>query len=104
MNQPAGSGADGAPGGEMHPNGKHPRPQQGQVRDLRSYARQTNFRLVVGAALLLFIVGDGLIYVIYGPQAAMLGLLCLAGALLPIGAIALVLGWMEWVVKRANRE
>ena len=31
-------------------------------RDLRYYARQTNIRIAIGAVLVLFIVGDGLIY------------------------------------------
>lgn len=72
--------------------------------DLRDYARQTSVRLGIGAVLLFFIVGDGLIYIIYGPGAAAMGLLCLAGALLPVGLIFLVLWLMDWVVQRANRE
>ena len=58
-------------------------------RDIRRYANQTQVRLVVGALLLLFIVGDGLIYVIYGQGAALMGLLCLGAGLLPVIAI----GW-----------
>ena len=73
-------------------------------RDLRNYARQTNVRIVAGALLVLFLVGDGLIYVIYGQGAALMGLLCLAGGLLPVIAIILVLWILDWVVKRANRE
>lgn len=73
-------------------------------RDLRSYARQTNVQLVVGAVLLLLVVGLGLIYGIYGPAAAVTGLLCLGGALVPIVSIALILWIMDLVVKRANRE
>jgi len=73
-------------------------------RDLREYARQTGVRLVIGALILLFIVGDGLIYIIYGPGAALMGLLCLAGALVPVVLIGLILLAMEWIVKRANRE
>ncbi len=42
------------------------------ARDLRKYASQTNFRLVVGGLLLLFIIGDGLIYYFYGKGAAVL--------------------------------
>lgn len=73
-------------------------------RDLRNYARQTNVRLVVGALALLLIVGDGLIYVIYGQGAALTGLLCIAAGLVPILLILLFFTVMEWVVKRANRE
>ena len=75
-----------------------------KIRDLRKYAQQTNYRLMAGALLLLFIVGDGLIYFIYGQGAAVTGLLCLAGSLLPILLIGIALWFMDWIVKRANRE
>jgi len=74
------------------------------VRDLRRYARQTQFRLIAGALLILFLVGDGLIYLIYGQGAAVFGLLCLLAGLAPIAIIVLALGIFEWVVNRANRE
>jgi hypothetical protein len=73
-------------------------------RDLRKYAQQTNVRLGVGAFLVLFIIGDGLIYLIYGPGAAITGLLCLTGGIVPILLIIAALWFMEWIVKRANRE
>lgn len=69
-------------------------------RDLRRYARQTSVRLVVGALLLVFIVGLGLIYWRYGAGAAGLGLLCLLGALIPIGLVWLSMLLLEWIVKR----
>ncbi len=71
-------------------------------RDLRQYARQTNVRLAVGAFFLLFVFGLGLIYWIYGPGAAGMGLLCLLAALVPIGLILLALYGMDWIVKRAR--
>lgn len=73
-------------------------------RDLRKYASQTNVRLIIGGILLLFIVGDGLIFLIYGAGAAMTGLLCLGAGLFPVILIFLALELMDWVVKRANRE
>jgi len=74
------------------------------TRDLRKFARQTNVRLGVGAALLLLIVGTGLIYYLYGPGAAVGGLLCLLAALMPIGLIMLSLAALDWIQKRANRD
>ena len=74
------------------------------TRDLRKYMRDTNVRLVAGALLLLFIVGDGLIWIIYGFGAAMMGLLCILAALVPIGLILLLLALSDWIVKRANRD
>ncbi len=75
-----------------------------KARDLREYARQTNARLIIGAVLALFLVGDGLIYLIYGPGAALIGLLCLAAGLFPAVLILALFWGMDWVVKRANRE
>jgi TM2 domain-containing membrane protein YozV len=72
--------------------------------DLRKYARQTNIRLIVGGLLVLFIVGDGLIYLFQGAGPALTGLLCLTVGLLPIALIMVFLWILEWVVKRANRE
>jgi uncharacterized SAM-binding protein YcdF (DUF218 family) len=74
------------------------------TRDLRKYARQTNVRLGIGALLFLLIVGTGLIYSIYGPGAAVGGLLCLIAVLLPIGLIFLALGILDWIQKRADRS
>ena len=73
-------------------------------RDLRSYMKDTNVRLILGALALLFIVGDGLIWIIYGFGAAVMGLLCMLGALVPIGLIFLLLNLSDWIVKRANRD
>jgi hypothetical protein len=73
-------------------------------RDLRKYARDTNVRLLVGFILALFIIGGGLIYMIYGPQGALFGFICLLAGLAPLVLIALILYLMEWIVKRANEE
>lgn len=72
------------------------------MRDLRRYARQTTTRLIFGALLLLFVVGDGLIYLIYGPAAALTGLLCILGGLLPVGLVILALALLDWIVRRAD--
>jgi len=71
--------------------------------DLRSYARQTNFRLVLGFLLLLFILGDGLIYIFYGRNAAAMGLICLGMGLAPALLIWLVLMILGWMVSKVNR-
>ena len=71
-------------------------------RDLREYAKQTNIQLAVGAFVLLFVVGLGLIYFIYGPGAAGLGLLCLLGGMVPIALILFFLFGIDWIVKRAR--
>ena len=74
------------------------------TRDLRKYTSQTNVRLVAGALFLLFIVGDGLIYFIYGSYAALMGLLCLLAGMVPVGLTVLVLLLLDWIRKRADRD
>jgi hypothetical protein len=71
-------------------------------RDLRKYQRQTTIRLVVAAFLLLFIVGGGLLYLIYGQSTALTALLCMGALMLPVGLVFLFFKGMEWIVKRSK--
>jgi predicted PurR-regulated permease PerM len=80
------------------------KPGEPMKRDLRRYASQTTFRLVAGSILLLFSIGLGAIWLIYGPYAALMGFLCLLGAFVPIGLIALAIYGLDWVVKRGNQD
>jgi hypothetical protein len=73
-------------------------------RDLRKYIRSTNIQLAIGAILLLFILGIGLIYLIFGPGAAMMGIICLLAGLSPVILIMLILFLLDWIVKRARSE
>jgi magnesium-transporting ATPase (P-type) len=73
-------------------------------RDLRKYSSQTSVQLIAGALVLLFVVGLGLIAWIYGPSAALMGFLCLLGALVPVGLIALSLFGLDALVKRINKD
>jgi hypothetical protein len=74
------------------------------TRDLRKYGRQTHVRLAIGGLVLLFVVGEGLIYLIYGAGAALIGLLCLLGGLFPVILIVLVMIVLDWIAKRANSD
>jgi hypothetical protein len=73
-------------------------------RDLRRYAKQTNFQIAFGAVLLLLLVGLGLVWYLYGSAAAGLGLLCVIAGLSPVLLILLVLLVFDWIVKNAGRE
>ncbi len=73
-------------------------------RDLRKYRRQTIIRLIVGGILLLFLLGTGLIYLIYGQTAAMSGFLCLAVGMIPLVAILLFFWVIDWILKRSRDE
>jgi hypothetical protein len=72
-------------------------------RDLRRYAKQTNTRLLVGFIILLFVIGDGLIYFFYGSGAAVSGLICILAGLSPLVLIWLVLLIIDWIAKRADK-
>jgi hypothetical protein len=71
-------------------------------RDLREFAKQTNIQLAIGAFVLLFGLGIALIWFIYGPGAAVVGLLCLLGSMVPIALILFSLYGIDWIVKRAR--
>ena len=73
-------------------------------RDLRKYSSQTMLRLIVGALILLFLVGHGLIAWLYGSRPALMGLLCMLIALVPIGLIMLILKVFERIVKQRDKE
>ncbi|NMB54933.1 MAG: hypothetical protein GYA15_09555 [Leptolinea sp.] len=74
------------------------------MTDLKKFDSQTVTRLIIGGILILFIVGDGLIFFIYGAGAAVTGLICLGAGMLPILLIMLVIWLMDWIVKRANKD
>ncbi len=71
-------------------------------KDLRKYTRDTNVRLALGAFILLFVVGVGLIWVIYGEGAAGMGFACLLAALFPIILILAIFLGIEWILKHAR--
>jgi len=72
------------------------------MRDLREYSKQTKVRLVLGAFILLLVVGVGLIWLIYGESAAGMGLTCLLAALMPIILILAVFVAIDWILRRAR--
>jgi hypothetical protein len=74
------------------------------TRDLRKYTRSTTTRLIAGGFLLVFILGDGLIYLFYGPNAAISGLLCLGIAVLPLLLIFLAFWLIDTILKQANKD
>jgi multisubunit Na+/H+ antiporter MnhB subunit len=72
------------------------------MRDLREYAKQSNVRLALGAFVLLFVIGVGLIWLIYGNNAAGMGFICLLAALFPVILILFVFVAIEWILKRTR--
>ena len=73
-------------------------------RDLRKYDSQTRIRAFLLFLVILFVVGDGLIWLFYGSQNAIFGALCMLGGLIPVGLIFLILTMMGWIVHRYQDE
>lgn len=73
-------------------------------RDLRRYARQTNIQLMVAFIIILFVIGDGLIYLLYGQKEAITGLLCILAGLAPLVLIGLFFLIIRWILKRADKD
>lgn len=80
-----------------------PKDERGS-RDLRKYAATTNFRLILGAVVLLFVVGLGIIGLIYGFKAALFGLLCLLGGMVPIVLILIFWFGLDVLLKKINKD
>lgn len=74
------------------------------MRDLRKYSKITNIRLFIGAVLLIFIVGDGLIWFIYGEKPAIMGLICLIAGLIPVILIFIVFTVIDRITARENKD
>lgn len=72
------------------------------MRDLREYSKQTNVRLALGAFILIFIIGVGLIWLIYGGNAAGMAFTCLLAALVPVILILFIFVAIEWILKHAR--
>lgn len=73
-------------------------------RDLREYSKQTDRRLVIGALLILLVVGGGLIWYFYGVGGAGLGLTCVLAALSPVILILAVFLAADWILRNAGHR
>jgi nitric oxide reductase large subunit len=69
------------------------------ARDLRKYARQTNVRLTIGFALIIFLVGDGLIYYFFGQGAAIMGAMCILLGVVPLLLVLLAFLAMDLLIR-----
>ncbi len=72
-------------------------------RDLRLYARSTQLRLVLGGLGIVIVVGGGLVWWLYGPQAAAMALLCVGVALAPAVLILVALLALQWVSRTGHK-
>lgn len=73
-------------------------------RDLRSYSKSTTFQLIIGALAIIFIIGTLLIYNFYGINAAIFGLFCLLGGLLPVILIILIMMGINRFLEKEHKK
>ncbi|TET84862.1 MAG: hypothetical protein E3J37_03000 [Anaerolineales bacterium] len=73
-------------------------------RDLRKYAQTTQIRLIVGVLVILAVVGNGLIWIIFGSDAARMALLCMGISLAPALLIVVCLGLIAWILRMARGD
>jgi TM2 domain-containing membrane protein YozV len=74
------------------------------TRDLRKYSRQTQNRLILGFLALVFFLGDGLIYLFWGREAALMGLICLLLGLTPAVLVWGFLILLDWLVRKEQEK
>ena len=73
-------------------------------RDLRTYARSTQLRLALGGILLIFVVGGGLIWWLYGWRTSRTALLCTGIALVPVVAILVWFQVLSWLSRKGRGD
>ena len=71
-------------------------------RDLREHSKQTKLQLIVIFIIILFVVGLGLIWLLYGIRSALLGLLCLIGTIIPVGLISVLIIGLDKLLKKQD--
>ena len=75
--------------------------------NLRGHGGRTDRNLLIGFFALLFVVGGGLIWVLYSSGAAALGIGCIAGGAVLAGLVmAITLGfqWLSDYMERRDLE
>ncbi len=70
----------------------------------RAHRAQTDRRLLLGFFALLFVVGGGLIWLLYGSGAAALGLGCMALGAVLAGLVLLLMLGLQWLSDWLDRR
>ncbi len=73
--------------------------------NMRELHRRTDRNLIIGALMILFIVGGGLIWLLYGVEQALMAELCMGGLLVLFGgAYWLILKIMKAITAEDNES
>lgn len=65
--------------------------------DLRRHREMTDRNLLIGFFAVLFIVGGGLIWLMYGGGAMAMGLVCMMAGAMLTGLVLLIMLGLQWV-------
>ena len=63
------------------------KPPTNRPTNLRELQRRTERNLIVGGMVILFVVGGGLIWLLFGPEQALTAELCMGGLLALFGGV-----------------
>ncbi len=72
------------------------KPPINQPTNYRELHRRTERNMIVGGLIILFVIGGGLIWLLYGPEQALTAELCMGGLLALFGGI-------YWLVVKFTR-
>ena len=61
------------------------KPPANRPTNLRELHRRTERNLIIGGLVILFVIGGGLIWLLYGAEQALSAVLCMAGLLVLFG-------------------
>jgi hypothetical protein len=58
----------------------------------------------VGVIIIVFVIGDGLIFLIYGQKAGQMAWICTGLGLAPLVLIGIILWFLGWFTRRVSSE
>jgi len=71
--------------------------------DLRGHRQKTERDLILGGFAILFVVGGGLVWYLYGLEAALVSWVCMGSAVALFGGLWLILRLVEiWITRRGE--
>ncbi len=80
------------------------KPPVNKPTNLRELQRRTERNLIIGALVILFIVGGGLIWLLYGLEQALTAELCMGGLLALFGGVYWLLVKLAKAISKPDDE
>jgi len=72
------------------------KPPVNKPTNFRAIRRRTERNLIIGGLVILFVIGGGLIWLLYGPEQAIMAELCMGGLLALFGGMFwLIVKWLK---------